>query len=70
MVGFAAPPIGVPANNALIPTSMLVIANIIYQVNLPNLYLSAIGLASAGTLYINLLNPWNALGTQLQLDRQ
>lgn len=70
LLGLSSTPVGVPANNVLILNSFLVQANVIYQLALPDLYLSAIGLAAAGTLYVNKLNPWNALGIKLQFDRQ
>jgi len=68
-IGFTATPIGVPSSATKIASSMLVLRNILYQINLPSLYLSAIGLTASGILYANLLNPWNALGTQVQLNR-
>lgn len=69
-LGFTDVPVGVPANNVQIANSFIAMANIIYQLALPSLYLSAIGLVAAGTLYINKLNPWNALGVQIQFDHQ
>jgi hypothetical protein len=68
-IGFTNTPIGVPASNVKIVDSMILFANNLYQINLPSLYLSAIGLTASGILYANLLNPWNALGTQVQLNR-
>lgn len=68
-VGFLNAPVGVPANNVLVVGSFLLLRNGIYQIALPDIYLSAIGLSAAGTLFVNKLNPWNALATQIQFDR-
>lgn len=68
-IGFTNTPIGPQATDILLTDTMILFANNLYQINLPSLYLSAIGVLNPGILYANLLNSWNALGTQVQLNR-
>ena len=70
LIGFNSTPVAVPTEDAALASSMLILADIIYQLQLPKLYISAVGLTASGKLYINSLTPWNALGTQTQIDRQ
>ena len=67
LLGFTNTPVSAPANDVLIPSSFFMLRNVLYHIALPSIYLSAIGLTSSGTLYINKINPWNALQLQVQL---
>lgn len=67
LLGFELNPIGSPANDTIIPNSIIIRPDIIYQIAMPSIYLSVIGLSNSGTLWVNKINPWNALQLQVQL---
>lgn len=69
LLGFEATAVGPPTPGIETNKAYLLQGGLIYQIAMPDIYLSAVGLVAGGTLQINKLDSWNALALQVQYDR-